>query len=153
MLMPSPPDPRSNLARRQAELVHALAGGAPPKGFDSRRLAIATQSLVLKRCGMIRKSWPALAASLGDRLLKLFSSYAELNPPSHPIEREGLQFARWLSRRKLYPASARLELAAHQVQSGFPIRLLVLRNDRRLVLVYRFIRSVRVFSLRWGFGT
>ena len=151
MLMPNPPDPRNELARRQAELVAALAGGKVPPGFDAGRLAIAAESLLLKRVSMVRKSWPILAASLGDSLFELFSSYAATKPPPDPVEREGLRFSRWLCRRGLFPAAARVELAAHRVRCGFPVRLLLL-NGRRLVLVYRFIRSVRVFSL-WGFGT
>lgn len=152
MLMSNPPDPRIELARRQAELVRALSGGEVPQGFDSSQLTRASESLLLKRAGMIRKAWPALAASLGDRLIELCSSYAAMSPPPNPIERDGLQFARWLCERKLFPAQAQVELAIHQVGLGFPFRLLIVRNDRRLVLVYRIIRVVRVFSLRWGLG-
>lgn len=150
--MSNPPDPRTELARRQAELVRALAGGEAPQGFDAGQLTIAAESLLLKRTGMIRKAWPALAASLGDRLIELFSSYAAMSPPPNPNEIDGLQFARWLRERKLFPEQARVELAVHQVGRGFPFRLLIVRNDYRLVLVYRIIRAVRVCSLRWGHG-
>lgn len=138
------------MARRQADLIRALGGGRLPDGFDARQVATAAQSLMLKRAGIIRKTWPALAALLGERLIELFSSYASMSPPPHPIDRDGLEFARWLCKRNLFPANAKLELAAHQVARGFPLRIVILRNDRRLALVCR-IRAVRIFSLRWGF--
>ena len=152
MLKPNPSDPRLELARRQAQLVGALGGGDIPEGFDAKQLAIAAESLARKRTGMIRKMWPVLLQSLGDDFSALFADYAATFPPPEEIGDDGLRFAQWLQQRDAFPVDARLELACHKVAVGFPIRLLLLRGDRRLMLVYRWRGTVRVRSLRWGRG-
>jgi hypothetical protein len=152
MLKPNPPDPRVELARRQAQLVSALGGGDVPEGFDAKQVAIAAESLALKRGGMVRKMWPTLVQSLGESFTTLFADYATSFPPPEQISEDGLGFARWLQRRKAFPVDARLELSCHQVAVGFPVRLLQLHGDQRLVLVYRWRGTVRVRGLRWGRG-
>jgi hypothetical protein len=154
MLKSDPPDPRVRveLARRQAQLVGALSGGDIPDGFDSKQLAIAAESLARKRAGILRKMWPMLFQSLGDDFTALFADYAATFPPPEQLREDGLGFARWLQQRKAFPADARLELACRQAAVGFPLRLLLLRGDRRLVLVYRLCGTVRARSLRWGSG-
>ena len=146
-----PPDPRQILAAAQARLVTALHGAAPPPdGFDHEQVRTAAEALLNKRMRGVEKAWPQLAQSLGHDFRHLFARYAAAFP-SHPIggpTADGIAFAQWLNRAKSLADDARLELAAVQVATGFPIRVLALRGRRRFAIVARLAhRRIRVYTL------
>lgn len=147
--MPSPPDARDELARRQAELVRALQGDAPaPAGFDPAHVERASDSLARKRARIVQKTWPVTARALGDRFGQHFATYARENPLPADVEFDGFHFARWLHSRGLLPTEGQVELAAWKVMRGFPLRLLFLPNARTLALVYQSAGAARV--VRFG---
>ncbi|UVS78008.1 hypothetical protein [Actinokineospora sp. UTMC 2448] len=75
------PDPRADLARRQADLLRAvLADGPPPPGFDERMLAIEATALLAKRRRVNAIVDPDTAAELGDRYRELFDTWAKAHP-------------------------------------------------------------------------
>jgi hypothetical protein len=68
-----------DLAAQQAALVRALvAGGPPPSGFDTRRLALARKALLDKRARGVAAHRPALGAlpDFGAR----FATWADGRP-------------------------------------------------------------------------
>lgn len=82
------------LGRRQAELVRALVAGAPvPHGFHEPHLAAARAALLDKRAGEVRRIWPELARSHGDRWRHVFAAWACGRPPMGAL-RDGWDFAR-----------------------------------------------------------
>jgi hypothetical protein len=148
MPIPSPPDARADLARRQAELVRALQGDAPaPPGFDPAHVERASDSLARKRARIVQKTWPATARALGDRFGEHFATFACESPLPADLESDGFHFVQWLRSRGLIPNECRVELAAWQVMHGFPLRLLFLPSARTLVLVYRSAGAARVVRL------
>jgi hypothetical protein len=138
--------PRQDLARKQASLIHTLHSSGSLEGFDPDKMLTASRSLILKRAGIARKSWPALANALGTEFLNVFLSYASDHAPPDRAELDGSQFAIWLRKQRQFPPAARIELALWQVRHGFPIRVVLQANAPRLTVVYRVIGGVRVRS-------
>lgn len=87
----------SDLAHRQAELVAALAEGAPvPAGFDERLVGTARKALLRKRSGEVADAWPMLAASFGPAWNSSYAQWAATRPTRGTL-RDGWDFARTLS--------------------------------------------------------
>lgn len=143
-------DPREELARKQASLIRSLHSRSSLEGFDPNQLQTASRSLVLKRAGIVRKGWPALAHALGADFLNVFVSYASDHAPPDRPELDGSQFANWLRKQRQLPAAAQIEFALWQVRNGFPVRVVLQANAPRLTVVYRVIGGVRVRSFGGG---
>lgn len=144
-------DPRSDLARQQADLLRALSGTAEaPPDFDRGRLAVAAESLARKRAGAVARAWPMLTAELGPDFAPTFRAFAAqhpLPPDGQPL-RDGLEFARERLRNAGLADQSRLELAGVELrwrvsEQGLQLRrwpscrLAWLNNDRALVLAVR----------------
>ncbi|MET9000879.1 hypothetical protein [Amycolatopsis sp. NPDC004169] len=90
---------REELARRQAELLHALlAGGPPPEGFDAGRLRVEATVLRRKHGRVLAYQRPELAEALGERFGPLFAQFNR-GRPKKAAERSGAyadEFMRWL---------------------------------------------------------
>lgn len=102
---------RAELARRQAELVAALAGRRPPpEGFDERRVRIAAAALRAKRARAIGRVWPRLARTPGfEAALERHVAEHPAPPPSGALA-DGRAVARALAAEGRLPWEARLEL-------------------------------------------
>jgi hypothetical protein len=74
-------DRRAQLAAREAELIRALHGGAPPPGLDERMIALASAGITRKRTRRVAKICPALTRDLGLSYEERFAAFAEANPP------------------------------------------------------------------------
>ena len=103
-------DERARMARRQAELLHALlANGPTPAGFDPVRLKAQSRMLTAKRRAVIRRNSPDLADQLGDRFAALCEQYCGECPlisgeePSSDVA----QFRHWLAVRGEIPTPSR----------------------------------------------
>ncbi|MFD2418966.1 hypothetical protein [Amycolatopsis pigmentata] len=95
----NPGNPRERLAARQAELLRALlAGGPPPPGFDSARLAVESTVLRAKRRGIVARLRPDVPAALGESFGPLFDEYAAENPRAEGVRarQDADMFADWL---------------------------------------------------------
>lgn len=115
---PDPP-PGGELAARQAALVAALvAGGDPPPGFDTRRLAATRSALLRKRAGEVARQWPLLAAGLGDQWPAAFVRWADGRPTRGAL-RDGWDFARTLRADGALPSLAAGELAVREATSRY----------------------------------
>lgn len=121
---------KSTLAQQQAALVAALVAGAPlPNGFDTTRVTVAQRALRLKRAGEVARTWPSLAASLGEDWITCFCRWADGKPPQGSL-RDGWDLARELAARdRLLPRAAR-ELAFRDTVMRYDGR----RDPRRRVL-------------------
>jgi hypothetical protein len=90
---------RSDLARRQAELLQALlADGPPPAGFDASRLRVEAQVLRRKHGRVLAYQRPELAEALGERFGPLFAEFTAVRP-KRDTERSGAyadEFVTWL---------------------------------------------------------
>jgi hypothetical protein len=90
---------REDLARRQAELLHALlADGPPPPGFDASRLRIEANVLRRKHGRVLAYQRPELAETLGERFGPLFAQF-NASRPKKAAERSGAyadEFVTWL---------------------------------------------------------
>lgn len=90
---------REELARQQAELLHALlADGPPPAGFDASRLKVEANVLRRKHGRVLAYQRPELAEALGERYGPLFAEFAASRPKS-ATERSGAYadtFTEWL---------------------------------------------------------
>lgn len=90
---------REELARRQAELLHALlADGPAPAGFDASRLRVEAQVLRRKHGRVLAYQRPEVAEALGDRYGPLFAEFAA-GRPKRDTERSGAYadaFVAWL---------------------------------------------------------
>ena len=94
---------RSDLARRQAELVAALILGEPaPAGFDPSRVRATADALLRKRAAEVGAQWPALRVQFGPQWSAAFADWARGRVPQGSL-RDGWDFARTLA---LHPATA-----------------------------------------------
>ena len=91
---------REELARRQAELLHALlADGPPPPGFDASRLRVEANVLRRKHGRVLAYQRPELAEALGERFEPLFTEF-NTGRPKRAAERSGAyadEFVTWLT--------------------------------------------------------
>lgn len=119
----------SELARRQAELVSALVGEAPPPpGFDAARLRAAAARLQAKRAHAIARAWPRLARALGPSFAPAVERHLRSvpsAPPSGPLG-DGRALARALAAEGTLPWEGRLELLAAELRHRWP------RDGRRV---------------------
>jgi hypothetical protein len=101
---------REQLARRQAELLHALlADGPPPPGFDTSRLAVEAAVLRRKHGRVLAHQRPELVEALGERFGPLFTEFAAGRPKT-AAERTGAyadEFTTWLIARGHLPKPGR----------------------------------------------
>jgi hypothetical protein len=143
---------REELVAAQVNLLRALQGSrSPPETFDLEQLETAAAALRSKRMRELEKAWPGLAQALGHQFRRLFFRYATEKEPLGNSGDDARQFARWLESNGPLPDDARLEVAAHAVARGIPIRLLFLRTNRRLALILRLPGNrVRCFGVRRG---
>jgi hypothetical protein len=90
---------RERLARRQAELLHALlADGPAPEGFDPSRLRVEANVLRRKHGRVLAYQRPELAETLGERFGPLFTEFNAARP-KRDTERSGAYadaFVTWL---------------------------------------------------------
>jgi hypothetical protein len=147
----SRPEARAALAAQQARLVGSLTAAAPPpEGFDAARVLLAAATLRNKRRRGVARAWPGLPSSLGEHFHDLFDAYASASP--HPAAggpaADARAFAEHLARSGRLPEPARLELALARCRRGFPLRAVLLRDPRRLLLAARLpgwgVRYLRV---------
>lgn len=145
-------DSRARLESREAELVQALYGGPPAPGLDARRVATASQALARKRARAVARSWPALAAALGDEFGERFVAFAKTHPPPDggPLA-DGLAFSRSLARRPRLPDEARAERMIVTTQMKLSRGRLVPRRGPRIgaAVVGRPRRLLLVVHLPW----
>jgi hypothetical protein len=145
------PDARAKLAAMQAELVSALAGrGAPPPGFDAKRLRAVAASLAAKRLQAVARAWPALAEALGGDLAEHFGTFVATVPLPRrggPLA-DGRAFVRWLAAAGALPDAGRLEALAVDLRftvcadglkrrRGPAMKAAWLRRPRRLIAAVR----------------
>jgi len=145
-------DAREQLATAQATLVRALHGRvAAPGNFNPDHLTTAASALRSKRMRELEKAWPALASALGVQFSRHFSDYDAANKRPGGMEADARLFSQWLKGRPALPDEARVELAAEAARHGFPLRVLILRNPWRPVLLLRLPnRSVRCYRSQMG---
>jgi len=110
---------RERLAQAQAALARALAQGeAVPAGFDAERVHETARALLSKRRRWVERTWPRLAAALGESFRVRFETWARV----HPMELEaspladGRRFAGSLLSTGAFPDEARDELLAFEVR-------------------------------------
>ncbi|MGB7157098.1 MAG: hypothetical protein WBD40_03465 [Tepidisphaeraceae bacterium] len=140
---------REQLAKQQAALVRALADrSGAPAGFDQTHVSTAAASLLAKRRRAIEKTWPELAASLGDRFRETFDAYARAQsiPADGPVT-DGRQFAHHLRRLGQLSDGGRLQLLLSEMGRR-PVGFAYLPGRREIVVALRFGRGARRFSLR-----
>ncbi len=110
--------PRERLAEAQAALVRALAQGAPvPAGFDAERVQETARTLIAKRRRWVERSWPRLAAALGESFRPRFEAWALENPmelETSPLA-DGRRFAEALLATGGFPDTAREELLTFEL--------------------------------------
>lgn len=102
--------PREELARRQAELLHALLeGGSPPPGFDLQRLAVEAQALLAKRRRIAQHLRPDLADALTDTFDAQFAEYAVSHPRRVGVSarQDVAELEQWLIERGALPKPRR----------------------------------------------
>ena len=139
----SAPD-RAAYGERQARLLDALVrGDGYPPGFPAPHADAAGRSLRRKRARAVAHAWPALALELGDAFEPRFEEFARgagAASGADPL-RDGLAFARSLSRDGRLGDDARAELALARAASSRRavfVHLTFLRQPyRRLLLVAR----------------
>lgn len=153
---------REQLAEAQAALVRALAQGAPvPAGFDAERLQETARTLIAKRRRWVERSWPRLAAALGESFRPRFEAWARENPmelESSPLA-DGRRFADALLAAGGFPDTAREELLAFELRYRLTEQGLVarrgltvsaMRAGRSSILAAR-LPGGRVLTLRLPF--
>jgi hypothetical protein len=106
---------RERLARAQEQLVRALAVGGPlPGGFSAGRLEAAARALLNKRRRQVQRSWPTLAAALGEDFAPRFEAWARQHPlpvEANPLA-DGRLFAESLREAGQLPPQAAGEVRA-----------------------------------------
>ncbi len=135
---------RQQVADAQRALVAALtADGDAPPGFDEAGVARAARSLRAKRRAAVAKTWPGLTTELGAAFARTFEEFAISFPVGDdgPVA-DGRRFAEHLQRRGELGDTGRVELLAHRVQRGLPVRVARL-NDGSIAIALRTRRGVR----------
>ena len=142
------PDDRAKLAEQQAALVDALAGrSAAPDGFHAQHIATAAASLLAKRRRGVEKTWPGLAASLGERFRSVFADYARHHPiPADGPAGDGRHFARHLRTLGLLSDAARVQLLLAEM-GRWPIAFARLPARGALAIAFRTFGGTRWFTL------
>jgi hypothetical protein len=139
---------RARLARRQAELLCALAGqGMVPEGFDAEQVQVVADALARKRLRSVVRAWPALARALGAGFAGRFQAYAlgTLLPREGGPLADGRAFARFLAATGDLPEAGRWEALAVDLRyarcagglrprRGPALKLALFRKPRRLVV-------------------
>jgi hypothetical protein len=140
---------RERLAEAQAALAQALARGTPvPTGFDAERVHETAKALVSKRRRWVERSWPRLAAALGESFRARFEPWARV----HPMELEaspladGRRFADSLLEAGAFPDEARDELLTFEVRYRLTETGLVAR--RGLTLQSQRVGKARLLAAR-----
>ena len=143
-----PADDRAKLAEQQAALVDALAGrSAAPDGFDAQHIATAAASLLAKRRHGVEKTWPGLAASLGDRFQTVLVDYARRHPiPADGPAADGRLFAHYLRQLGLLSDAGRLQLLLTDM-GRWPIAVAYLPSRGALAIAFRTFAGTRWFSI------
>ncbi|MDY7230062.1 hypothetical protein [Hyalangium rubrum] len=122
---------RERLAEAQAALARALAQGTPvPPGFDAERVHEAARSLLAKRRRSVERTWPRLAAALGDSFRARFDAWARENPMALETSAlaDGGRFAQALLTVSPFPEDAREELLAFELRYRLTEQGLVARR-------------------------
>jgi len=154
---------RERLAQAQRELVRALGVGGPvPEGFDAERVHEAARSLMNKRRRGVERSWPRLAAALGEDFRSRFEAWARTHPLGVEASTlaDGRRFAQALLDAGDFPDAAREELFTFDVRfrlgedsllprSGPGLKAARLGTPSRLVVALR-LPGGRVFQRRLG---
>ena len=116
-----PASDRAAYAERQARLLEALVrGDGYPPGFAVARADAAGRSLRRKRARAVAHVWPALALELGDEFEARFEEFVRGGAGASGADalRDGLAFARSLSRQGRLGDDARAELALARAASS-----------------------------------
>lgn len=141
---------RRQVADAQRALVAALtADGEAPPGFNEAGVARAARSLRAKRRAAVAKTWPGLTSELGAAFARAFEEFAIANPVGDdgPVA-DGRRFAEHLQRRRELGDNGRVELLAHRVCRGLPVRVARL-NDGSIVVALRTRSGVRRHVVPW----
>ena len=140
---------RDNLAAAQAKLVAALTEGEDsPAGFDEKRVRLTARTLLTKRHQAIAKTWPALVDALVDEFKAMFAEYAQSRPmPAEGHAADGRAFAEYLLATRRLPDAGCIVLVVARARTGWPMRLMRLRQKRRWVVAIRIWGRVRWFRL------
>ncbi len=140
---------RERLAEAQAALVRALAQGAPvPAGFDAERVQETARTLIAKRRRWVERSWPRLAAALGESFRPRFEAWARENPMELESSSlaDGRRFADALLATGGFPDAARQELLTFELRYRLTEQGLVPR--RGLTLKSMRIGPSRTWAVR-----
>jgi hypothetical protein len=141
---------REELARRQAELVGALADGAePPADFDEDQVKLAARTLVRKRMRAVAKGWPETAGGLGAVFEPAFLDYARRHPLPEDQRADGAGFAEFLAGRRLLADGGKVEWAFWRARRGWPVRVARVRGGVVVVVRIWGARMRKVF-VGWG---
>jgi hypothetical protein len=144
---------RARLAEAQAALTRALAQGTPvPTGFDIERVQEAARTLLSKRRRWLERTWPRLAAALGDTFRARFEAWARDNPmalEASPLA-DGRRFAESLLAEEQFPEAAREELLTFELRYRLTDEGLVAR--RGLVLKVARVGTSRLLAARMPGG-
>ncbi|XXF77704.1 hypothetical protein P2318_32345 [Myxococcaceae bacterium GXIMD 01537] len=154
---------RERLAQAQAELARALGLGAPvPEGFDADRVREAARALLAKRRRGVERSWPRLAAALGESFPAHFDAWARTHALGVEASAlaDGRHFIQALLTEGTFPEAAREELTLFDLRfrvgddalvarRGLGLRLARWGAPRRLYLALR-LPGGHVLRLRLG---
>jgi hypothetical protein len=133
---------RHQLAEMQATLLRALRMSSDyPTGFDTKRLAIASEILLRKRSQAVSLTLPMLRDALGNRYSKLFRQHAKKNPfilGGSPLA-DGIELAESIEPIELLSDDTWMEILGCLLRTTWKNDRLVLR--RGVNIVYRVIRQ------------
>lgn len=145
---------RERLAKAQAELARALGMGEPvPAGFDAARVGATAEALGAKRRRLVQRTWPVLAAALGEGFAGRFEAWARENPllgvEPNPLA-DGRRFAGSLRAAGTFPAEAEEEWLAFELrwrltdEGGLTARRGVVLRTARVGRARRKVLAVRL---------
>jgi hypothetical protein len=122
---------RVKYQQKQAQLMHCLlAGGEAPADLDAGCLDALRESLLSKRSRTIARCWPALRLELAEEWNFHFRQYAQAFPEEFQYNAlvDGLNFARWVRRRRRLAVDASRELVYAELQTSKWAIALILRQ-------------------------